>query len=189
MKTRAGLLGVAVAISVFSAARAQTPQDYVSIIVKAKADLNAAGVQTENVGPCGPFQIVTLAAARIPDAYILGKPSRRRTTASGRKGRATSTRPTSSGSSTAGSSMPCATQKPRTFRCGTQTRRLTRSTCVRRSRSRSQVRPHRRHHRSARKARKATPGHRDHLDRRATRARRLTWPISTTRGSRRSRRK
>lgn len=49
------------------------PLDGTAAVQKAKDDLHAIGVQTENAGPCGAFQIVNLAAQRL-GAGVLYKP-------------------------------------------------------------------------------------------------------------------
>jgi hypothetical protein len=56
---------------------AQDGQDHTQWIADAKAELHAHGIKTENVGPCGPFQIINLAAYRHKDTKIglLSKPN------------------------------------------------------------------------------------------------------------------
>jgi hypothetical protein len=68
---------LASALVVASFLTAQDGQDHTQWIADAKSELHAHGIQTENAGPCGAFQIINLAAYRHKDTGLglLSKPN------------------------------------------------------------------------------------------------------------------
>lgn len=67
---------VLAALATLCSVPATAQPDPIAVITQAKADLHAAGVVTEgpgDIGKCGAFQIVNLAASRIPGAQLLQK--------------------------------------------------------------------------------------------------------------------